>query len=104
MKKCQYCNAPITKGTYCNEQCRNKYYCSLKVDNTRIFPGRKQLDNIAMEAKKKHMTYGQYRAEQLQMVFAEITETIGNLEEERQEKMTAFLKTILKSFLESLEV
>ena len=44
------------------------------------------------------------KAEQLQMVFAEITETIGNLEEERQEKMTAFLKTILKSFLESLEV
>lgn len=69
MKKCQYCNAPITKGTYCNEQCRNKYYyaqrCSLKVDNTRIFPGRKQLDNIAMEARKKNMTYGQYRAEQL---------------------------------------
>lgn len=44
------------------------------------------------------------KAEQLQMVFAEITETIGNLEEERQEKMTAFLKTILRSFLEGLEV
>lgn len=44
------------------------------------------------------------KAEQFQTVFAEIKETIGNLEEERQEKMTAFLKTILKSFLESLEV
>lgn len=44
------------------------------------------------------------KAEQFQTVFTEITQTIGNLEEERQEKMTAFLKTILKSFLESLEV
>lgn len=44
------------------------------------------------------------KAEQLQIVFAELTEIIGNLEEERQEKMTAFLKTILRSFLEGLEV
>ena len=44
------------------------------------------------------------KAEQFQAVFAEIKETIGNLEEERQEKMTAFLKTILRSFLENLEV
>lgn len=44
------------------------------------------------------------KAEQLQMVFAELTEIIGNLEAERQEKMTAFLKTILESFLEGLEV
>jgi len=44
------------------------------------------------------------KAEQFQTVFDEIKETIEHLEEERQEKMTAFLKTILKSFMEGLEV